>query len=91
MSKEITRRSVLLECLKIMRLNLGICSKNYEGRQPKEGMEEKFDEYEQKCAMLRDMIQAYEREPVRAAIAEWQIRLMNGEKPGMEDLRRPET
>lgn len=91
MSKEITRRSVLLECLKIMRLNLGICSKNYEGRQPKEGMEEKFDEYEQKCAVLRDLIQAYESEPVRAAIAEWQTRLMNGEKPGMEDMRRPET
>lgn len=91
MSKEITRRSVLLECLKIMRLNLGICSKNYEGRQPREGMEEKFDEYEQKCAVLRDLIQAYESEPVRAAIAEWQTRLMNGEKPGMEDMRRPET
>ncbi len=91
MSKEITRRSVLLECLDIMRENLRICSVNYEARMPKEGMEEQFDEYEQKCAVLRDLIQAYESEPVRAAIAEWQIRLMNGEKPGMEDLRRPET
>ena len=86
MSKEITRRSVLLECLDIMRENLRICSVNYEARMPKEGMAEQFDEYEQKCAVLRELIQAYESEPVRAAIAEWQIRLMKGEKPNMKDL-----
>ncbi len=91
MTEEITRRSVLLECLELMRHRLRICSKNYDERLPKEGMEEQFDENEKKCRILRELIQAYESEPVRAAIAEWQIRLMNGEKPGMEDMRRPET
>jgi len=84
MNKEITRRSVLLECLDIMRQSLRICSVNYEARMPKEGMEEQFNAFEKKCAILRDLIQAYESEPVRAALAEWQIRLMNGEKPEMD-------
>lgn len=89
MNKEITRRSVLLECLDIMRQSLKICSVNYEARMPKEGMEEQFDELEKKCEILRDLIQAYESEPVRAALAEWQIRLMKGEKPTTKDLEEP--
>jgi hypothetical protein len=56
---------------------------------PKEGMAEQFDEYEQKCAVLRELIQAYESEPVRAALADWQVRLMKGEKPNTKDLEAP--
>jgi hypothetical protein len=33
------------------------------------------------------MIQALESEPVRAALAEWQVRLMEGEKPTLEELK----
>ena len=57
---------------------------------PKEGMEEQFYELEKKCGILRELIQAYESEPVRAALAEWQSRLMKGEKPDMKDLEEKE-
>lgn len=89
MSQEITRRSVLLECLDIMRQNLRICSKEYNMRIAKEGMEEQFDAFEKKCEILRDLIRAYESEPVRAALADWQIRLMKGEEPDTKDLEAP--
>ena len=53
-------------------------------------MEEQFYELEKKCGILRELIQAYESEPVRAALAEWQSRLMKGEKPDMKDLEEKE-
>ena len=89
MSQEITKKSVLLECLDIMRQNMKICSKNFDMRLPKEGLEEQFYTFEKKCDVLRELIHAYDSEPVRAAIAEWQIRLMKGEKPNTKDLEEP--
>ena len=86
MSKEITRRSTLLDCLAYQERFLMMASKGRTGLIPIEGLEEEFDERRKKCEILREMIQALESEPVRAALAEWQIRLMKGEKPNMKDL-----
>ena len=76
MDGEITRKSVLLECLEIMREELAICSKHYNGLEPKEGMEEAWEQGRAKVQILRELIQAYEREPVRAALAGWQQEVM---------------
>lgn len=89
MSREITRRSTLLDCLAYQERWKNMASKDREGRVPVEGLEDEFYEREAKCRILREMIQALESEPVRAAMAEWQIRLMEGEKPNMKDMRAP--
>ena len=84
---EINRKSVLLECLSIMREELAVCSKNYNGLEPKKGMEEAWEQGRRKVQILQELIQAYDSEPVRAALAEWQVRLMEGEKPTLEELK----
>ena len=66
---EINRRSVLIECLAIMREELQICSKNWNGLEPKEGMEEAWQQCRQKIEILKDMIQSLQSEPVRRALA----------------------
>ena len=76
MTGEITRRSVLIECLQIMREELNICSSKYNGLEPKKGMEEAWEQARKKVAILQDMIHAYESETVRAAIADWQQEVM---------------
>ncbi|MBP5727054.1 MAG: hypothetical protein J6Y48_08260 [Clostridia bacterium] len=73
---EINRISVLQECLSIMREELQICSKNWNGLEPKEGMEEAWQQGRQKIEILKDMIQALKCEPVRMALADWQKDLM---------------
>ena len=73
---EINRRSVLIECLAIMREELQICSKNWNGLEPKEGMEEAWQQCRQKIEILKDMIQSLQSEPVRAALADWQKDVM---------------
>lgn len=73
---EVTRRSVLLECLEYERGLWKLCSKKYDTLEPKEGMEDKWDEQKEKCKLLEDMIQAYESEPVKAAMAGWQNMVM---------------
>lgn len=73
---EINRRSVLIECLAIMREELQICSKNWNGLEPKEGMEDAWEQGRQKIEILKDMIAALSSEPVRAALADWQKEVM---------------
>lgn len=73
---EINRRSVLIECLAIMREELQICSKNWNGLEPKEGMEEAWQQGRQKIEILKDMIQSLSSEPVRRALADWQKDVM---------------
>ena len=90
MSREITRRETLLDCLEYETLKLLLVSKDHKGLTPAEGHEDEFDEYMEKCRILRDTIQALESEPVRQVLAEWQIRLMKGEKPNNDDLLTPE-
>ena len=83
---ELTRRNVLLECLGYMRSRTNLVSVNRQGRIPLKGFEDEFFQRQEKCRILQDLIQAYESEPVRAALANWQIMLMKGEKPTTNDL-----
>ena len=71
MSGEITRKSVLIECLQIMREELNICSSKYNGLEPKKGMEEAWEQARVKVKILEDLIHAYESEKVREALANW--------------------
>ena len=85
---EITRRNVLLECLDTMRKKKAFYSVRREGRFPIEGQEKRFYDYEKRIGILEDLIQAYESEPVRRALANWQRELMAGKAPTTEDLKR---
>ena len=76
MTGEITRKSVLIECLQIMREELAICSKHYDGLEPKKGMEEAWEQGRIKVRILQELIQGYESEPVRKALASWQQEAM---------------
>ena len=69
---EITRKSVLLECLSIMREEQRICSRNYNCLEPAKGMEQAWEQGRRKIAILQEMIQALDSEPVLRAIAGWQ-------------------
>jgi len=71
MTGEITRKSVLIECLQIMREELNICSSKYNGLEPKKGMEEAWEQARVKVKILEDLIHAYESEKVREALANW--------------------
>ena len=84
---ENTKRSVLLEWLKLNEEALRVSSKNFKSLEPEKGMEDKFDDYREKCDIIRGMIQALEYEPVKKALAEWQIRAMSAEHPDLEDLK----
>ena len=72
MQGEITRKSVLLECLEYERGLWKLTSKNYDTLEPMKGMDKEFDEQREKCRILEDLIHAYESENVRKALAEWQ-------------------
>ena len=85
MRREVTKRETLLDCLRYQERWMKTSSKGLKGIEPLEGLEDEFYERQEKCRILRELIQAMESEPVRAAIAEWQIRLMKGEKPSMKD------
>ena len=76
MTGEITRRSVLLECLSIMREELNLCSSKYNGLEPKKGMEEAWAQGREKIQILEEMIQALDSEQVRNVLADWQKDLM---------------
>ncbi len=71
MKKEITLRTTLEECLEIMRGMKRIASKDYDGRMPAQGMEDEFDELDEKCRILRELLQAIKSEKVIRAIHEW--------------------
>ena len=73
---EVTRRSVLMECLEYERDLWKLCSMNYDMRVPMRGMEQSFMEQKEKCGILTEMIRALENERVRAAMADWQKGVM---------------
>ena len=81
---EINRRSVLIECMAIIREELQICSKNWNGLEPKEGMEDAWQQCRQKIEILKDMIQALQSEPVRIALADWQKETMKNGPSALE-------
>ena len=78
---EINRKSVLLECLSIMRAELRVCSKDYNGLIPADRMEEAWEQGRQKVKILEDLIHAYDSEPVRVALADWQKEIMQEGPP----------
>ena len=78
---EITRKSVLLECLSIMREEQRIMSKNYNCLEPAKGMEEAWEQGREKIRILEEHIQALDSEPVLKALASWQME----EKPPKEN------
>ena len=89
MDGEITLRSVLIECLGLIKEEQRLSSKHYNGLEPKEGMEESWDQARRKVQVLKDAIPALESEQVRRAMAEWQKDVMqNG--PGPLDLKGAE-
>ena len=59
-----------------------ICSKRYDTLEPAKGMESKWDVQRERCEVLREIIQAYESEPVRKAIAGWQEIIMAEDRRG---------
>lgn len=73
---EITRKSVLLECLSIMRSEQKICSKNYNCLEPAKGMEEAWEQGRTKIRILEEIIQAMDSEEVAKALANWQQEIM---------------
>lgn len=73
---EVTRKSVLMECLSIMREELAICSTHYDGLEPKKGMEEAWRQTREKIEILKDLIHAMESEQVRHVLANWQKEVM---------------
>lgn len=89
-----TRRSVLAEELQYKETVMKLASVNGMGLQARTGMEELFQKSREQCRILRELMQALEYEPVRAAIAEflgkdepelkqWQKDLMEGKRPKM--------
>lgn len=81
MTGEITRRNVLLECLEHFRGLKKLCSKEHKGLEPAEGEEDLFYMLEKKCRIMQELIQAYESEPVRKALADWQNEVMKHGAP----------
>ena len=73
---EITRKSVLLECLSIMRQELAVVSKKYNGLEPARGMEEAWAQGRRKVQILEELVHSYDNPQVRAAIADWQKDVM---------------
>ena len=81
--KEITRKTVLLDCLQIKRQQLNVCSKNYNGMEPAPGLEQVWQETKKEVEILQDLIHAYECEPVKRALADWQKEIMQQEQVRM--------
>ncbi len=100
MTGEINLHSVLFECMQIMREELDICSKKYNGLEPKEGMEEAWTQARIKVQILQNMLHALDNEEVRAALGkweltvkakgEWQYETETEEKEPAEKDKRPE-
>lgn len=78
---EITRKSVLLECLSIMREEQRICSKGYNCLEPAKGMEEAWEQGRRKIELLEDIIHALDSEPVLRAMANWQKEIVEKGTP----------
>ena len=79
---EITRKSVLTECLEIQRDKWKMCSRKYDMLEPMKGMEQQWNEQREKCRLLEDLIHAYESPPVRKALANWQQEIMKEDAAG---------
>lgn len=72
----ITKRNTLLECLELMQKIRNSFSTDGWGMAPIPRYITLYQEYDEKCQILREMIQALESEPVRRAMADWQKEVM---------------
>lgn len=92
MTGEINLHSVLFECMQIMREELDICSKKYNGLEPKEGMEEAWAQARIKVQILQNMLHAMDNEEVRAALGKWELMVKLDKKEiTAEELLSPEA
>lgn len=95
MKSSVTRRSVLESALRFRETVVAQSSVNGVGLRARPGMEETFERYQEECRILRELMQALEYEPVKAAIAEflgtteeeplkeWQRDVMDGKRTGL--------
>lgn len=73
---EITRKSVLLECLEYERGIMRLCSEEHKGRLPAKGEEDLFFDQQKKCKILEELIHSLESPVVRSVLADWQKDVM---------------
>ena len=73
---EVTLKSTLTDCLQILRQELAVCSKNYNGMEPARGLEEAWQIQRKEVDVLQEHIHALESETVRQALASWQVDVM---------------
>jgi len=80
---EITIRAILEEALKREDLLLLGYSRNPSRLEPVRGFETQFDRQQEKCRLLRELIQSLSAEPVKKAIADWQQDVIDGKETGL--------
>ena len=73
---EITRKSVLLECLEYERGIMRLCSEDHQGRLPAKGEEDLFFDQQKKCKILEELIHSLDSPVVRRILADWQKDVM---------------
>ena len=67
----ISRREMLEEILQDETEKMKACSDGRHNTRPKEGREDEYYTREHRCSIIRDIIQDYENEGVREAVAKW--------------------
>ena len=78
--RTVSRRETLLECLDLMRkIRNGFSQKGY-GITPIMRYIELYDEYDQKCEIIREIIRSMESENVQRALADWRKEIMEAQK-----------
>jgi len=73
---EITRKSVLLECLEYERGIMRLCSEDHKGRLPARDEEDLFFAQQKKCKILEELIHALDNPQVRGILSDWQKDVM---------------
>lgn len=86
--QEITARSVLLDALEREDGVLRMHTVNGMGLIPISGHQEIFRAQQEKCRILRDLIQSLGSEDVRRSIAQWQKDEMEGRPLDVRELDR---
>lgn len=90
---EITRSSILMDCLEEANRELHKYSRHGNGLLPLEGYENHFDDLNEKCRLLRAMIienQAREQEAGQEEVhttkplADWQMEIIKGMQPEVD-------
>ena len=90
MQGEITRKKTLCYCLENLRQEMKICSKDYKGTEPAHGMVEEWTERRAMITILEEIIHSFDNEKVRAAVASWQIEVMQNGPSALKLDQEPE-